>query len=70
MLLHALIYVLALLSACDARPRREYNSHPFASALQARQSEGTANSSLQVDLGYAIYEGSFNSTTGLNNWQG
>jgi hypothetical protein len=34
-----------------------------------RQSNGTSNS-LQVDLGYSIYEGVANTSTGLNTFKG
>lgn len=40
---------------------------PFKSALQRRQQSGN---SLRVDLGYEIYEGTSNATTGLNVWKG
>lgn len=43
-------------------------SKPFEHLVQKRQSTG--NSSLQVDLGYDVYEGVTNETTGLNTWKG
>lgn len=51
---------------CSARP--SYNSLPF-SAFNARQVT-TNGASLKVDLGYGIYEGYNNATTGLNVWRG
>lgn len=57
--------------ACVARPEYEHNAKPFANALQARQEGGgNSSSSLQVDLGYGMYEGVQNSTSGLNIWKG
>lgn len=48
----------------------------FAASLPPRASipltntSSSTNSSLQVDLGYAIYEGTTNATLGLNTWLG
>lgn len=50
----------------DAIPYQ--NSRAFES-LSKRQN-GNASSSLQVDLGYEIYEGMSNASTGLNTWKG
>lgn len=42
---------------------------PFNHLIEKRQS--TANTtSLQVDLGYATYEGFHNSSSGLDQWKG
>ena len=41
---------------------------PFADALGKRQSTGSNN--LTIDLGYAIYQGANNATTGINSWKG
>ncbi|KAK5054402.1 hypothetical protein LTR84_001292 [Exophiala bonariae] len=49
-----------------ARP--SYNALPF-SAFDASQVTA-GDTSLQVDLGYSIYEGYNNATTGLNVWRG
>lgn len=63
--------LLLFLSACAARPGYEHNNKPFAAAIQARQTGGnSSSSSLQVDLGYEIYQGTSNSTSGLNVWRG
>jgi hypothetical protein len=43
-------------------------SQPFREALRYRQS--TKNNALEVDLGYGIYQGSSNASTGINTWRG
>lgn len=43
-------------------------SKPFNHLLEKRQTAGS--SSLQVDLGYEVYEGVANASTGLNTWKG
>lgn len=43
---------------------------PYAAALHARQSSSGNSSSLQVDLGYEVYNGYSNATSGLNIWKG
>ena len=43
---------------------------PFDAALRSRQSTGGSSSNLTVDLGYEIYQGYLNSTSGLNIWKG
>ena len=61
---------LLLWLVSSAAARHLYNN-PFPPVLQARQvATGSSNASLQVDLGYAAYEGYTNSTTGLNTWLG
>jgi len=57
---------LFFLLGCSARP--SLNPLPFA-AFDTRQVT-TESSGLQVDLGYAVYEGYNNATTGLNVWRG
>jgi len=47
-----------------------FNPRPFSEVLQKRQYSTNATSPLQVDLGYSVYEGFNNNTTGLNLWQG
>ena len=42
----------------------------FDAALRARQAGHSSASPLQVDLGYEIYEGYTNASSGLNVWQG
>lgn len=70
MLTIPLFYFFALICACIARPGYEHNARPYANALRARQAGQNSSSSLQVDLGYGIYEGVQNSTSGLNIWKG
>ena len=41
---------------------------PFEQVKSKRQAQ--ADSNLQVDLGYEVYEGYNNQTTGLNIWKG
>lgn len=65
-----LLALVALWSVCFARPGREHSRSPLTKVLEARQTNGSTASSLQVDLGYGIYEGYLNSTTNLNNWRG
>lgn len=57
---------VVFLLRCSARP--SYDSLPF-SAFDARRVT-TDDVGLQVDLGYAVYEGYNNATTGLNVWRG
>lgn len=58
----ALVLTLAL--AATAFPR----SQPFKNALRSRQDSG--NDNLTVDLGYGVYQGYANSSTGINTWKG
>ena len=44
------------------------HAKPFQHLVDKRQY--TATSSLQVDLGYEVYEGVGNDTLGLNIWKG
>jgi hypothetical protein len=46
-----------------------YNARPFAASLENRQSQNI-NGGLQVDLGYDVYQGVANTSTGLNTWKG
>ncbi|EXJ80631.1 hypothetical protein A1O3_06915 [Capronia epimyces CBS 606.96] len=59
-----------ILAGCAALPVQEDNPQPFEGTLQARESRGNFSSSLRVDLGYEIYEGISNSTSGLSIWRG
>lgn len=63
-LLQLLVLVLTLSSVTSAIPR----SQPFKNALRARQDAGNTN--LTVDLGYGVYQGYANSSTGINTWKG
>lgn len=60
--------IVILAVAALARPQR-YDAQPFAKALRARQAPTNATG-LEVDLGYAIYQGTANSSTNLNVFQG
>ena len=64
------IQLLALLSACAAWPGYDHNAKPYAAAIHARQTAANSSSSLKVDLGYGVYQGTTNSTSGLNIWKG
>ncbi len=61
--------LLGIASRCVARPS-SYNPTPFATSLHARQDADTSSSNLTIDLGYEIYEGYLNETSGLNTWKG
>ena len=64
------LVILAGLAA-TASATHYFNSKAFDSALTKRQSSGNASSSdLVVDLGYELYQGVANSSTGLNIWKG
>jgi hypothetical protein len=43
-------------------------SQPFEKLLRQKQSPAT--DALDVDLGYAIYRGFANATTGIDTWRG
>jgi hypothetical protein len=58
-------FALALSSATEAFPQ----SQPFRHALRERQDTGSSDA-LTVDLGYGVYQGYSNSTTGINTWRG
>ncbi|KAH6625111.1 acetylcholinesterase precursor [Boeremia exigua] len=58
----------ALLVALSSTGTAFPNSQPFKEALRATRSSG--NESLEVDLGYGIYQGSTNTTTRINTWRG
>ncbi|KAL5117487.1 hypothetical protein ACEQ8H_004652 [Pleosporales sp. CAS-2024a] len=58
------VAVLALSSTTTAFSQ----SRPFKHVLRAQQDYG--NDSLTVDLGYGVYQGYFNSSTGINTWKG
>ncbi|EMC98882.1 hypothetical protein BAUCODRAFT_103438 [Baudoinia panamericana UAMH 10762] len=57
---------LTLVAAATAAPSA-YNSQPYSSVAKRQSS---ASSSLQVDLGYSVYQGHTNSTANLNVFQG
>ena len=69
-MLNSILLRFALVLSVAAAAVPSYNSRPFAASLQRRQSSNSSGQSLQVDLGYEIYQGVANSTTGLNTWKG
>lgn len=62
------ITLCSALLATAAPPR--YNPKPFSSVKEKRQFSAGSISGLEVDLGYEIYQGVQNETTGLNTWKG
>lgn len=46
------------------------NTGAFESLKTKRQRVVAANQSLLVDLGYEIYQGYYNESTGLDTWRG
>lgn len=60
--------IIAVAAVVAARPQR-YESQPFAKAVRARQAP-TNVTGLEVDLGYAIYQGTANASTNLNIFKG
>lgn len=66
MRLFATLITLASFQLAFASP---FNPRSFDEILKKRQAT-SSNSSLQVDLGYSIYEGVNNATTGINVWRG
>ncbi|TKA77913.1 hypothetical protein B0A49_04304 [Cryomyces minteri] len=57
-----------LLAAAGVNGATIPHSKPFEELLNKRQSNGATG--LQVDLGYQVYQGVANSTTGLNTFKG
>ncbi|KAH7383590.1 carboxylesterase type B [Cadophora sp. MPI-SDFR-AT-0126] len=47
-----------------------FNPSPFDEALRRRQPTNSNASSLQVDLGYSIYQGFYNEASNINEWKG
>ena len=62
-----LISICALAATC-VDSAAVLRSNPFENVLRKRQSGG--QNSLQVDLGYSVYAGVQNSTTGINTFKG
>jgi len=62
--------ILAAVAACSLTIATPFNPNPFSAALKTRQSNPSNSSALQVDLGYSIYEGFYNQTSGINQWSG
>jgi hypothetical protein len=63
-LLQIATFVLSVSSVAFAFPQ----SQPFKHAVRARQDSG--NDALTIDLGYGVYRGYANASTGLNTWRG
>jgi len=62
-------YHLFILFTASVSLASSYNPRPFDGLFRKRQAS-TNSSSLQVDLGYTIYEGYSNAATALNVWKG
>lgn len=58
-----------LLAALAIAVPQAYQSQPFAKVVRARQAS-TNGTGLEVDLGYAIYQGVANASTNLNVFKG
>jgi hypothetical protein len=67
-MLTSLISLLLLIATTLAIPH-PYQPQPFAKVVKARQAP-TNGTGLEVDLGYAIYQGTANASTSLNVFQG
>ncbi|RFU27085.1 hypothetical protein B7463_g9250, partial [Scytalidium lignicola] len=63
-----LIVSLAVVQCATAAPW--FRSNPFEEALAKRSTSHNNNNNLQVDLGYSVYTGVHNATTGINSWKG
>lgn len=68
-MLQSLLTACALLATALAAAV-SFNKDPFREALSKRQAPAVSTSSLTVDLGYEIYHGVANSSTGLNDFLG
>lgn len=60
--------LLAGLQFVLAKPPPSAHTKPFEHLK--RQANGTSTADLQVDLGYAVYEGVSNESIGINYWKG
>lgn len=63
-----LLQLCAAAAAAIATPAVLPPVGPFTEVLGRRQSTGSNN--LTIDLGYAIYQGANNATSGINSWKG
>jgi len=62
--------VVSLASLAAATPA-VYNARPYAQLARRQASYGNAShSSLQVDLGYSVYQGFSNASAGIDNYYG
>lgn len=61
----------AFLGAASLAASAAVPAQPFEHFNAKRQSSNvTSSSNLEVDLGYEVYEGFTNQTTGINIWRG
>jgi hypothetical protein len=64
--------VVTLATLAVASPA-SYNARPYAQFAKRQTSYANGNSSdssLQVDLGYSVYQGFSNATAGIDNYYG
>jgi hypothetical protein len=64
------IYYRAWLGLLSLAPLATCQPQPTATTSNAAPPPTTTASGLTVDLGYAVYQGSYNTTVGLNIWKG
>lgn len=64
-----LVWLTAALQFFSVLGQGNAQAVPQAASFPAGAST-SSSTPLQVDLGYAIYKGASNSTTGLNTWKG
>jgi len=62
----SLVVALATLAVASPTP---YNARPYTKVAKRQTSYGSG-SSLQVDLGYSVYQGFSNATAGIDNYYG
>lgn len=66
----SLLTLSVLLLVTTTSARHVYQTNPFPGQVYPRQEMSSNGSSLQVDLGYEVYEGYHNATSDLNTWLG
>lgn len=76
-----MLFILLFAASLVAGQRPAYNPAPYSYGIRSRQAynaQSNDSSSIEVDLGYSVYRGVFNSTTNQNvflgyaiqvNWQ-
>ncbi|TVY68904.1 Carboxylesterase patB [Lachnellula suecica] len=62
--------IFVVIAACSLGLSTPYNPRPFDEAHLKPRASTNATAPLQVDLGYAVYKGFNDNTTGLNLWRG
>lgn len=65
--------LLVTLATLAAATPAAYNARPYAQYAKRQTSHGNGNSSassLQVDLGYSVYQGFSNASAGIDNYYG